>query len=218
MAEVKEMRRDTRQMPWVRVQMLGARDAAEWIPFESDRLAPSGKRAGVMMHPYVRRACVRVRVRTCVPWCACACVSVCAVARTYHHRHASNQPTNQPTNDRYTAGAMVDALDKFTDKYGILQRTWRLATVLAVDCTRIKVHYEGWSSRWDTWIDVTTEEGQQRVAKAFRHTGKPTDVGTLKKVQDESFRQKLEEVGCCGSMSGRVWVETSGVTKRKTTK
>ena len=59
MAEVRAMQRDVRQMPWVRVQLLllgAAGDTAEWIPFESDRLAPSGKRAGVMMHPY---ACVR---------------------------------------------------------------------------------------------------------------------------------------------------------------
>ena len=92
MAEVKATRRDVRQMPWVLVQMIGPDNDAsqEWIPFESDRIAPSGKRAGVMMHPF-------------------------------------------------TAGQMVDALDQFTDKFGNHQKVWRLATVLAVDCTRIKV-------------------------------------------------------------------------------
>ena len=146
MAEVIDMKRDVQQMPWVRVQLLSREDAKEWIQFESDRLAPSGKRAGVSLHPY-------------------------------------------------TAGHMVDILDRFTDKYGIPQETWRLATVKAVDCTRIQVHYEGWKSKWDHWIDVTTDEGKNRVAKAFRHTGSATDVGTLKKVQDESFRANLEKEG-----------------------
>jgi hypothetical protein len=63
MAEVRAMQRDVRQMPWVRVQLLGSsgnENTAEWIPFESDRLAPSGKRAGVMMHPCV------LMIPTCV--------------------------------------------------------------------------------------------------------------------------------------------------------
>lgn len=146
MAEVLRMRRDVNQTPWVQIQMLEERCSPEWIPFESDRIAPSGKRAGVTMHPY-------------------------------------------------SAGQMLDILDMYTNKYGFPQETWRLATVVAIDCTRIKVHFEGWSSRWDTWIDVATEAGKRRVAKAFRHTGNATDAGTLKKVQDESFRAKLKEEG-----------------------
>jgi hypothetical protein len=78
---------------------------------------------------------------------------------------------------------MVDVLDTFTDKFGVWRETWRLASVKAVDCTRIQVHFEGWSNRWDQWIDVTTEKGAARVAKAFRFTGSATDEGTLKKVR-----------------------------------
>ena len=40
-----------------------------------------------------------------------------------------------------------------------------------------QVHFEGWNPRWDIWLDVSTDAGMKRVAKAFRHTGKATDVG-----------------------------------------
>ena len=41
------------------------------------------------------------------------------------------------------------------------QSQWRLATVLAVDATanRVKVHFQGWSSKCDTWIDMKTDHG-----------------------------------------------------------
>jgi hypothetical protein len=60
----------------------------------------------------------------------------------------TSSPLSQDVRD-YVAGARIDALDTV--------RKWYDATIIAVDInttTRVLVHFERWSNRWDEWIPL----------------------------------------------------------------
>lgn len=61
---------------------------------------------------------------------------------------------------------MENVLDA-RDKYG----NWFVAEILKVESNQVLVHFAGWSSKWDDWID---EHDTERLVVLATHTnGKP---------------------------------------------
>ena len=48
---------------------------------------------------------------------------------------------------------------------------------IASNVNRIKVHFKGWDSKWDEWIDLNDETSKQRIGKLHTNIGKPTQWG-----------------------------------------
>eukprot|EP00475_Leptophrys_vorax_P027219 TRINITY_DN3879_c0_g1_i2.p3 TRINITY_DN3879_c0_g1~~TRINITY_DN3879_c0_g1_i2.p3 ORF type:complete len:184 (+),score=56.60 TRINITY_DN3879_c0_g1_i2:21-572(+) len=62
-------------------------------------------------------------------------------------------------NAGFRIGQMVDVQDNISK--------WCVAEVLEIAKNSIKVHYVGWTMKWDTWIELG---GKLEVAPVFSHT------------------------------------------------
>ena len=55
-------------------------------------------------------------------------------------------------------GCLVLCRDEFRSKYtGDLKFKWRAAEITDIDGMKVLVHYTGWSSKYDAWVDLVTE-------------------------------------------------------------
>lgn len=52
----------------------------------------------------------------------------------------------------FTVGQVVDAMDK--------TRNWHTACIVAVKDVTVRVHYTGWDSKWDEWIQLSSSRIQ----------------------------------------------------------
>jgi hypothetical protein len=55
----------------------------------------------------------------------------------------------EPETPKYKIGDKIDCLDT--------AKTWLSATVIGVRDNEIQVHYKGWDSNWDEWIDIYSD-------------------------------------------------------------
>lgn len=66
--------------------------------------------------------------------------------------------------------------------------------MLDVTNTEIKVHFEGWSSKFDEWIDVVEEPERVRHAATMSETqgrAPPSEAEQLRQAAEESFKDAL---------------------------
>merc|ERR1712154_273100 len=54
---------------------------------------------------------------------------------------------------------------------------WYEAQIIDISGNKIKVHYKGWKSKFDTWIDL--ESDPERARKLHTFTERPPSKGTL---------------------------------------
>jgi OTU-like cysteine protease/RNA binding activity-knot of a chromodomain len=85
------------------------------------------------------------------------------------------------SNDQWWKGQFIEVLDT-TNK-------WLPAEVLHVYKNRVKVHYDGWSTRWDEWLDL--DENKERVRK-LGVALKKTDEEIRREEEEKKFRESLE--------------------------
>eukprot|EP01043_Picozoa_sp_COSAG02_P053368 COSAG02_NODE_5881_length_3965_cov_51.574496_1_plen_542_part_00 len=85
--------------------------------------------------------------------------------------------------ETWTVGYMCDALDGFND--------WFQAKVLEVeDNQRVKIHFQGWPSRWDEWMPVTSD----RLAPHKFRSNKDAKAARKKfKAEQEAKKQAKAE-------------------------
>lgn len=70
---------------------------------------------------------------------------------------------------------------------------WRPATIIAVRDDAVLVHYNGWESKWDEWVDQASE----RIARSRTHTPGPPVHGFLRRARYASaFGNPGDVVGC----------------------
>lgn len=72
---------------------------------------------------------------------------------------------------KFIEGDEVDAMDRIGD--------WYEATIIAVDFSRVKVHFHGWDDNCDEWIPLNTEIGKPIRLASF-HTHYPSVRYTTK--------------------------------------
>lgn len=90
----------------------------------------------------------------------------------------------------FQPGAYIDALDYFPNKYtGELTAKWRVASVLQAEPYRVFIHWEGWSSRFDCWIDVM-QEGD-RLRPLGRHTVGDGAQAQQERALEQQFAENL---------------------------
>jgi len=96
----------------------------------------------------------------------------------------------------FEVGDSVDALDYYKANHQLKQQ-WRPAEVIAVTATSVRVHFEGWPSKWDTDIDISAV--RMRI-KARRTPDTPGGTRTARKtprrfLTDGDFRAAMRQNG-----------------------
>lgn len=94
----------------------------------------------------------------------------------------------------YTVGMYVDVKDFFNHRVtGERTYKWRGCEVLEVSGRNIYVHYEGWSHRFDEWIDVVKEPDRVRALGSM--TVGETEAEREVKDQESAFRVAMSSAG-----------------------
>jgi hypothetical protein len=77
-------------------------------------------------------------------------------------------------------GMMIFALDTFRSrKTGEPTSKWRLSRILIVDEEghRVRIHYKGWKSKWDQWLELDRHE--RRVRTTEEHAEEVRDTSSV---------------------------------------
>ena len=77
-------------------------------------------------------------------------------------------------------GMMIYALDTFRSrKTGEPTSKWRLSRILIVDEEghRIRIHYKGWKSKWDQWLELDRHERRVRTTEEHAEEVRDTSSG-----------------------------------------
>lgn len=74
-------------------------------------------------------------------------------------------PSSAKAPHKYVVGDKVLVLDQFISKKTKTQKTkWRKASVLQAEGGKVEIHFDGWSEKWNFWLDLNVPEDRKRLA------------------------------------------------------
>jgi hypothetical protein len=82
-------------------------------------------------------------------------------------------------------GQIVDCLDVFQNKAGVVRELWRPSEIRDVTNDHVLVHFLNWDHRWDIWLNMHCS--RDRIAPEGSCTGLETDEQRLAREDDERF-------------------------------
>ena len=90
----------------------------------------------------------------------------------------------------YGRGEWLMCLDYWRTRAGVARQKWRLASVLATDGAAALIHFDGFASRWDAWIDTAPDEEGFRLRPL--EDGDPRDPtgGYARRQREQQLQQR----------------------------
>jgi hypothetical protein len=74
-------------------------------------------------------------------------------------------PSSAKAPHKYVVGDKVLVLDQFISKKTKMQKTkWRKASVLQAEGGKVEIHFDGWSEKWNFWLDLNVPGDRKRLA------------------------------------------------------